>query len=288
MNVSGAAMLAGIVGWPVSQSLSPSLHAYWLDELGLDGAYVPLPVRPEDFSTVVGALMKTGFKGVNVTIPHKEAAFAICHDFDLAAQISQAVNLLVFHANGRIEGRNTDATGLAAALREKLGDESLRGNVAVILGAGGAARAVAVALHDLGIAEIRVVNRSEARAQQLAGALTKNLTPKIDVFSQADWPRAARDAALVVHATSAGMKGAPSLQLSLDPLPKTAWICDIVYNPLQTELLQRAKKAGFKTIDGLGMLMHQAVPAFEAFFGKAPSVSPALRQHLEEALRRGD
>lgn len=280
-------MLAGILGWPVSQSLSPSLHGYWLNELGLDGAYVPLPVQREDFSTVVAALLKSGFKGVNVTIPHKEAAFAIAHECDPAARICGAANLLIFHDNGRIEGRNSDATGLAAALRELVG-ELVRGKSAVILGAGGAARAAVLALHELGAAEIRVVNRSRSRAEQLATALAPFVAPKVLVFDQDDWPRAAKDAALLVHATSAGMKGTPTLDLKLDPLPKSAWICDIVYNPLETGLLKRAKKAGFKTIDGLGMLMHQAVPAFEAFFGATPKVTPALRRHLEEALGGGD
>lgn len=281
-------MLAGIVGWPVSQSLSPRLHGYWLDELGLDAAYVPLPVRREDFSSVISALMRSGFKGVNVTIPHKEAAYAIAHECDDAARICGAANLLIFHGDGRIEGRNSDATGLAAALREHLGGEMLRGKAAVILGAGGAARAAVLSLHELGAAEIRIVNRSPARAGQLSAALAQSVTPKVQVFETNAWSHAAENAVLVVHATSAGMNGAQSLELSLDPLPKTAWICDIVYSPLETGLLKRAKKAGFKTIDGLGMLMHQAVPAFDAFFGATPNVTPALRRHLEKALGSGN
>jgi shikimate dehydrogenase len=281
-------MLAGIVGWPVAQSLSPRLHGFWLNELGLDGAYVPLAVRPEDFSTVVLALRRSGFKGVNVTLPHKEAAFAICHECDFAARAAGAANLLIFHGEDRIEGRNSDAAGLTASLREHLDADSVRGKAVVILGARGAARAAAVALHDLGAGEIRIVNRSRARADALADSLGKHITPKILVFGQDEWPSAANDAALVIHATSAGMKGSPSLELPLDPLPRSAWICDIVYNPLDTELLKRARKAGFKTIDGLGMLMHQAVPAFEALFGVKPKVTPALREHLQRALSSGD
>ena len=278
-------MLAGIIGWPVSQSLSPSLHGYWLNELGVDAAYIPLPVRPADFSTVVSALMKSGFKGVNVTLPHKEAAFAIAHDCDPAALICGAANLLIFHGNGRIEGRNSDIAGLTATLREHLGGQ-LRGRAAAILGAGGAARAAVLALHELGATEVRIVNRSRARAEQLAAGLAQS--QKVLVFERSDWPLAAKGAALLVQTTSAGMNGAPSLDLDLDPLPKSAWICDIVYNPLETAFLKRAKQAGFKTIDGLGMLMHQAVPAFEAFFGTTPKVTPALRRHLEEALRGGN
>ena len=279
-------MLAGIIGWPVSQSLSPCLHGYWLNELGVDAAYIPLPVRPEDFSTVVSALMKSGFKGVNVTLPHKEAAFAIAHECDQAARICAAANLLIFHGNGRIEGRNSDAAGLAATLREHVGGALPRGKAAVILGAGGAARAAVLALNELGAAEVRIVNRSRARAEQLAAGFAQ--WQKVQIFEQSDWSLAAKDAALLVQATSTGMKGSPALDLALDRLPKSAWICDVVYNPLETELLKRAKQAGFRTIDGLGMLMHQAVPAFEAFFGATPKVTPALRRHLEEALRGGN
>lgn len=285
MNLTGAARLAGIIGWPVAQSLSPRLHGYWLNELAIDGAYVPLAVRPEDFSTVVVGIRKAGFAGVNVTVPHKESAFALCHDCDSAARAAGAVNLLIFHGDGRIEGRNTDAPGLAGSLRAELGGDAVSGKPAVILGAGGAARAAVVALQEMGAGEIRIVNRSRGRADRLA----HEVAPKsnIAVFDSEDWPRAAAGVALVVQATSAGMKGAPSLEISLEPLPKSAVICDIVYNPLETPLLMRAKKAGFKTIDGLGMLMHQAAPAFAAFYGQEPKVTPGLRKALQEALSSG-
>lgn len=287
MSPTGATKLAGIMGWPVAQSLSPRLHAYWLKQTGIDGAFVALPVQQQDFSIVVRALMLAGFRGVSVTLPHKEAAFAICHECDLAARAAGAANLLIFHDNGRIEGRNTDASGLAASLRESLAPKALRGKPTVILGAGGAARAVAVALDEMGASEIRVVNRSRARADQLAAALSSSLRTKLVVYGQSDWPKAAQGAALLVHATSAGMKGAPSLDIELDALPKSATICDIVYNPLQTPLLLRARSAGFVVVDGLGMLMHQAVPAFEAFYGVAPGVTAELRSHLQEALASG-
>ena len=285
MSLTGAAKVAGIMGWPVAQAFSPRLHGFWLDEMKIDGALVPLAVRPEDFSTVVRGLIKAGFKGSSVTIPHKEAAFALCHACDLAARAAGAVNLLIFHDDGRIEGRNTDATGLAASLRETLGADWVRGKPAVLLGAGGAARAGVVALHDLGASEVRILNRTKNRAEQLAAALRPQVTPKLVVLEDRDWARAASGAALVVHTTSAGMKGAPSLDLDLGALPKDAAVCDIVYNPLETPLLKNARIAGLKTVDGLGMLMHQGVPAFEAFFGVAPKVTPALRAHLEEALR---
>ena len=285
MSLTGAARIAGIMGWPVSQAFSPWLHGFWLNELGIDGALVPLPVRPEDFSTAVRGLMAAGFKGSSVTIPHKEAAFALAHTVDLAARAAGAVNLLIFHEGGRIEGRNTDATGLAASLREDLGADFVRGKPTVLLGAGGAARAGVVALHDLGASEIRILNRTRARAEQLATALAKEVAPKLVVFDDTEWAKAAAGAALVVHTTSAGMKGAPSLDLDLAALSKDAAVCDIVYNPLETPLLRDTRAAGRRTVDGLGMLMHQGVPAFEAFFGVRPTVTPALRAHLEEALR---
>ncbi|MBL6852000.1 MAG: shikimate dehydrogenase [Alphaproteobacteria bacterium] len=285
MNLTGAARIAGIMGWPVSQAFSPRLHGFWLNELGIDGALVPLPVKPEDFSTVVRGLMKAGFKGSSVTIPHKEAAFALAHTLDLAAHAAGAVNLLIFHEDGRIEGRNTDATGLAASLRENLGADFTRSKPAVLLGAGGAARAGVVALHDLGASEIRILNRTRSRAEQLAAALAKEVSPKLLVLDDSEWAKAASGSAIVIHTTSAGMKGAPSLSLNLSALPKDAAVCDIVYTPLETPLLRSARTAGLRTVDGLGMLMHQGVPAFEAFFGVRPTVTPALRAHLEEALR---
>ncbi|MBV9044116.1 MAG: shikimate dehydrogenase [Alphaproteobacteria bacterium] len=285
MSLTGAARIAGIMGWPVSQAFSPRLHGFWLREMGIDGALVPLAVKPEDFSTVVRGLMKAGFKGTSVTIPHKEAAFAICHTVDLAARAAGAVNLLIFHEDGRIEGRNTDATGLAASLRQDLGPECVRGKAVVVLGAGGAARAAVVAAHDLSAGEVRILNRTKSRADTLAAELGKHVKPKLTVLPDSDWATATKDAALVINTTSAGMKGAPSLDIDLAALPKTATLCDIVYNPLETPLLRRARAAGLKAVDGLGMLMHQGVPAFTAFFGATPKVTPALRRHLEEALR---
>src|SRR6185295_1620752 len=196
------------------------------------------------------------------------------------------VNLLIFHDSGRIEGRNTDASGLAASLRESLGPDALRDKSTVILGAGGAARAAVVGLDALGAASLRIVNRSRSRADELATSLAPHVRAKLAVFDRKDWSKAAKDVALVINTTSAGMAGTPSLDIALDPLAKSTVICDIVYNPLETELLKRARAAGFTTLDGLGMLMHQGVPAFEAFFGAAPKVTPALRRHLEEALTR--
>ncbi len=255
--------LAGVIGWPVAQSLSPRLHGFWLAEHGIDGAYVKLPVRAEDFSVAVRGLQRMGFAGVSVTVPHKQATFAVAHRLDEAARAAGAVNQLVFRDDGEIEGLNTDAPGLAASLAEV----DVTGKPVVLLGAGGAARAARLALK--GAREIRVLNRTPGRL----GALGLE-----------HWAEAAKDAALVVNTTSAGMKGTPPLDIDLALLPKTAVVCDIVYNPLETPLLKRARAQELKTVDGLGMLMHQAVPAFRAFYGVEPKVTPALRRALEEAL----
>jgi shikimate dehydrogenase len=286
MSMSVKAKLAGVIGWPVAQSLSPRLHGFWLEQHRIDGAYVPLPVRPENFSVALRGLRLAGFAGVSVTVPHKEAAFALADRCDAAAMAAGAVNQLVFHEDGSVEGLNTDAGGLEASLGENLGT-SLNGKSAVLLGAGGAARAAVLALDALGAAEIRILNRHRDRADVLAAALGANVKARLVPMDLGDWTKAAGDAALVVHTTSAGMKGSPPLDLALDVLPKGAAVCDIVYNPLETELLKRARARGLKTIDGLGMLMHQAVPAFRAFYGVTPKVTPELRRVLEQALAHG-
>ncbi|HUB84990.1 MAG TPA: shikimate dehydrogenase, partial [Rhizomicrobium sp.] len=264
MSISGKAKLAGVIGWPVTHSLSPRLHSYWLAAHGIDGAYVPLSVAKEDFARVIGALRLAGFAGVNVTVPHKEAAFAIAHDVDAAALAAGAVNLLLFRGDGRIEGRNTDAGGLAASLNEALGKNALNGKSAALLGSGGAARAAVLALADLGVRDIRIMGRNAHRAAMLAQELAKKVNVPLKSFGWDQWPTAAKDAGILVNATSAGMNGAQKLDLPLDPLPVNAVVCDLVYNPLETDLLSRAQSTGHRVVDGLGMLMHQAVPAFEA------------------------
>ncbi|MDE2182562.1 MAG: shikimate dehydrogenase [Alphaproteobacteria bacterium] len=282
MSPTGAARLAGVAGWPVSQSLSPALHGHWLAEHGIDGAYVPLPVRPDEFAADIQALARMGFRGVNVTVPHKEAAFALADRLDAAARTVGAVNLLVFD-NG-FQGCNTDVSGLRAALVEELGRDCVQGRVAAVWGAGGTARAAVVALSQMGASEIRIFNRTPARAEQLAKALEGVPTP-LSAAGYGAWTARRDGVALIVHATSAGMNGKASIALPLDGLASDAALCDVVYNPLKTDLLERAAAAGLRTVDGLGMLMHQAVPSFAAFYGITPRVTPALRAVLEKALR---
>jgi len=280
--ISGKAKCAGVVGWPVAHSLSPRLHNHWLRANGIDGAYIPLPIPQESLAHVLKGLRQAGFKGVNLTIPHKEAAFALAHRLDDTARAAGAVNLLIFHEDGTLEGRNTDAEGLAESL--KAAKVSLKGAPAALLGAGGAARAAILALDKIGAGEIRIVNRHADRAASLASQLAPFVKAKLSAAT--DWPKAAAGAKLLVNATSAGMKGQPALDLALDPLTKDVVVCDLVYNPLQTDLLARAAARGHKTVDGLGMLMYQAVPSFAAFYGVTPTVTPELRVELELALSK--
>lgn len=272
---------AGIIGWPVSHSLSPLLHGYWLREYGIAGEYVRLAAKPEEFADVIARVREKGFAGVNVTVPHKEAAFKLAATQDYAAVEAQAANLLIFRPSGAIEAQNTDTYGLVQSLRAAV---NLTDKTVVMLGAGGAARGAVLALNQLGAARIHILNRHQARAEALAQTLQHKLKARLLPGALLNWPAVAQEASLLINTTSAGMTGHEKLMLDLEPLPPAAAVCDIVYNPLVTELLKNAAARGHMTIDGLGMLMHQAVPSFEAFFGVRPSVTPGLRDALEQAL----
>jgi shikimate dehydrogenase len=278
---------AGIVGWPVSHSLSPLLHSYWLKQYGIDGEYMPLPADPvakdAGFLGVVSHARHEGFVGLNVTVPHKEAAFKLADRRDKPAQITGAVNLLVF-GKDRIEGRNTDSVGLKKSLEESLGEKALAGKTVVLLGAGGAARGAILALGEMGAAQIHILNRDSTRAEILARALALSVKAKLMPGPLAAFTSIAGEAALLINSTSAGMTGNEKLPIDLSPLPVAAAVCDIVYNPLETAFLKEAVARGHQAIDGLGMLMHQAVPSFEAFFGVTPEVTPGLRAALVQAL----
>jgi shikimate dehydrogenase len=272
MILSGQARLAGVVGWPVGHSLSPRLHGFWLERYGIDGAYVPLAVAPAHFARALAALVDMGFRGVNLTLPHKEAALGLCDEVEPLARRIAAVNTLVFE-DGRIKGTNTDAFGFLENLRQDAPGWEPAAGPALVLGAGGAARAVAVALLDAGAPELRLANRTAARAEALAQALGDRVTAL-------PWPRRAEaleGLALLVNATSLGMAGQPALDLDLAPLPADALVSDIVYAPLETPLIARARARGNPAVDGLGMLLHQARPGFEAWYGVAPQVTAELR-----------
>jgi shikimate dehydrogenase len=271
--------LAAVIGWPVRQSVSPVLHAHWLKKHGIKGAYVALPIEPANFGRCVAALPLMSFAGASITVPHKEAAFALASSLDEDSRATGAVNTLVFQGYA-IAGMNTDVRGFAASLSETLGADAARKGAAAVLGAGGAARAIVLALQRAGSPEIRLVNRTPGRSD----ALARSAGGAIRVVPWGDWKSALSDAALLVNTTSLGMAGKPPLDIALDGLPRHAAVADIVYNPLETGLLRSAKARGHRTMDGLGMLMHQAVPAFAAWFGVTPEVTHELRAELERAL----
>lgn len=272
-GLSGAAKLAGVMGWPVSHSRSPRLQGHWLARYGIDGAYLPLPVNPGDFETVFRALPKMGFSGVNVTIPHKEAALSLADEADDLARRIAAANTIIFREDGSSLATNTDGFGFLMNLQDQVSDWKADAP-AVVLGAGGAARAIIVALIDRGVPEIRLLNRTKARAEAIAGELGS----PVHVLDWTEREAALSDAGLLVNTTSLGMKDNPPLEIRLDDLPPQATVADIIYAPVETDLLISAKARGSRVVTGPGMLLHQAVPGFEAWFGRRPVVDDALRQ----------
>ena len=273
MILSGKTMLAGILGWPISHSRSPRVHGYWLKEYNIDGAYIALAASPERIEDAFRGLPALGFRGANVTIPHKISALQACDVLDDVSTRIGAVNTIIVQEDGSLLGTNTDAYGFLENLHQESDWRGEKGP-AVVLGAGGAARAVCVALLDAGASEVRITNRTDARAQALADEFNLTLVPWSDRGAALD------GAALVANATSLGMVGQPTLDLPLDALPADALVHDIVYTPLETDLLARARARGNAVVDGLGMLLHQARPGFEAWFGISPAVTPALRKFV--------
>jgi shikimate dehydrogenase len=272
---SGHARVAGIAGWPVTYSRSPRLHGFWLQRYGIDGAYIPLPIRPGEFAIAMRGLLAAGFAGANVTIPHKISAFDICDTIDDTARRAGAVNTLVFQ-DGKIAGSNTDGYGFVANLHAH-GVDPATGPV-LLLGAGGSARAVAAALLDEG-ASVTVVNRTRARAEGLAREI-----PGLRI---AEWDArvpALADHALVVNTTPLGMIGHTPLDLDLSHAPASLVVADNVYVPLETPLLAAARARGLRCVEGLGMLLHQAVPGFRAWFGVEPRVDEELRRFVASDL----
>ena len=279
-------LLAGVIGWPVSHSLSPSMHRFWLQENGIDGSYEALPVCRHDLSRVLDSLQHTGFVGVNLTLPHKEAGYAIAHTADPTAHTTGAANLLLLRGL-RLEAYNTDVEGLLLSLRDTLGKSATGIERAVVLGAGGAARAAVLACDRIGTRQICILNRTKGRADALVRAMTESVEATLTAIDPETWAAVAPQTRLLINATSSGLGGSASPDVSLECLPGDAAVCDLVYNPLETPLLARARARGLLVIDGLGMLMHQGALAFELLFAKRPTVSAALRAHLEQALPNG-
>lgn len=271
------------MGWPVAHSRSPLLHSFWLEETGVDGAYVPLPVRPEHIAEALRALPVLGFRGCNLTIPHKHLALAAVDRIEPLARRIGAVNTIIVAPDGKLEARNTDVFGFRESLRESVPDWNPVSGPAVVLGAGGSARAVVAALTDAGVSEIRVVNRTPSRAEALARDLASPTT-RISIHAWSKAHAVQRDAGLLVNTTSLGMAGEPPLVLDISGLPLSAPVVDIVYVPLETGLLAAARKLGHVVVDGLGMLLHQGRPGFEAWFGAPARVTPELRAAVEASL----
>ena len=279
MILTGATRLAGVMGWPVAHSRSPRIHGYWLQEKGIDGAYLPLAVRPEALDAALAALPALGFRGCNLTAPHKEAALARMDSLSESARRIGAVNTVTVADYGALHGDNTDGFGFISHLRQEAPGWEPASPVAV-LGASGAARAVVDALSAAGVAEIRLLNRSGERAAALAEEAGDTVRP----LSWEQREEALDGCGLLVNTTTLGQVGKPALDLALDRLPADAVVYDLVYAPLETDLLRSARARGHETVDGLGMLIHQARPGFAVWFGAEAEVTAALRTFAAEGL----
>ena len=265
--------LAGVIGHPIAHSKSPQLQRHWLKTLGISGYYIPMDVSPDHLAQVLDSLPKAGFVGVNVTVPHKERVMDLAHQITDRAALIGAANTLVFRDDGTIHADNTDGYGFIENLRQGAPDWVPNAGPAAVLGAGGAARAVVSALLDAGVPEILISNRTRLRAELLQNDFGKRL-------KVIDWVQAGNmleEATTVVNTTSLGMIGKPELRVPLDGLQPGTVVTDLVYAPLKTRLLAEAEAAGCTTVDGLGMLLYQAVPGFERWFGQRPTVDAATR-----------
>lgn len=275
MSFTGGAIVTGVAGWPIKHSRSPRIHNYWLRQYGIDGVYVPLAMPPEGAKEAIRMLPSLGIRGLNVTVPNKEEAYKAMDEVDRWAQRMKAVNTIVVR-DGILYGANTDAFGFLESLREARPGWRADVGPAVVLGAGGAARAVVAGLQDEGAPEIRILNRTPERAAAIRDEFGKPVRPMM-------WEQrgsALANAALLVNTTSLGMEGQPPLDIDLGKLPENAVVYDIVYVPLETPLLAAARARGNPAIDGLGMLLHQARPGFREWFGTDPTVDQALRDHV--------
>lgn len=272
--------LAGVMGWPVAHSRSPKIHNYWLEKHGLSGAYVLLPVDPANLKVALPGLAALGFRGCNVTIPHKVEAMRLVHSLDANAQRMGALNTIVVQPDGSLKGFNNDGFGYIQSLIDAKPDWRADAGPVTVLGAGGAARAVVLSLADRGAKEIRLLNRSFDKAK----ALEEEFGGPVKALPWSDRHAALADVALLVNTTNQGMHGTPDLDLNLDKLPVSALVSDVIYVPLETPLLAAARLRGNATVNGLGMLLNQARPAFQAWFGVMPEVTPELRKIIEATL----
>lgn len=271
--------LAGVIGHPIAHSRSPALHGYWLRRYGLKGHYIPIDIAPVDLGDLVRTLPRLGFVGLNVTIPHKEAILHVADIITDRAALIGAANTLIFRKDGKIHADNTDGSGFIANLRQNAPHWVPASGPAVVLGAGGAARAVIAALIEVGVPEIRLANRTRPRAE----ALRSDFGAKVVVYEWVQAGNILEGAATVVNTTSLGMTGKPDFRVPLDALSARALVTDLVYTPLKTQLLIEAEAMGCTAVDGLGMLLHQAAPGFERWFGHRPEVDDATRKAVLQA-----
>ncbi len=274
---TGRYCLAGVMGWPALHSRSPILHGFWMQHYGLAGAYIPLDISPERFEDAVRALPSLGFRGCNLTMPHKVSAMSFIDEIDETARIVGAVNCLTVLESGRIAGTNTDGYGFVESVKEAVPDWHADSGAVVVIGAGGASRAIIHALVQCGASSITLVNRTRAKAETLA----RQISGPIEVM---DWERRSdllENAGLLVNTTNQGMIDLPPLDLDLAKMNSSAIVCDIIYVPRRTPLLVDAERRGFRTVGGLGMLLHQARPCWKLWFDIDPQVSPELYRAVE-------
>ncbi len=312
-TVSGKASIAGVIGNPVSHSLSPALHNYWLNKYGIDGMYIPIEMPSEPLlEMTLRTLAMNGIKGVNITLPYKEKALEVCDYVSDTAREIGAVNTIIMHKEGHLAGDNTDAYGFRRNLWGARVDMAPYFKKAVVLGAGGAAKAILCALRDEGCEKVVIANRTRGRAEALIREITGEadieeeavngvnathnpITPtfslemdqktEFEVVKWSEKEEALKEATLLINTTSLGMLWQPPLDIVLTNLPKEAMVTDLVYNPLETGLLKMAKQLGHFTVDGLGMLLHQAVPGFTIWFDHKPQVTEDLRSFLVNAMQ---
>ena len=270
-------VLAGVMGWPVAHTRSPAIHNHWIAQYGLKGAYVQLPVQPQNLEAAIRGLPALGFAGCNITVPHKVNAMQLMDTLHPAARRVAAINTVVVQADGSLLGMNNDGYGYIQSLRDAQPDWRGDAGPALVMGAGGAARAIVVALLDEGVPEVRLCNRTQEKAQALKDAFGDRVT----VVPWADRNSAMAGVRLLVNTTTQGMHGQPALDVALDDLPAEALVSDAIYIPLETPLLAAARQRGHQTVNGLGMLLNQARPAFQAWFGVLPEITPALRAAVQ-------
>ncbi len=291
MNDTASIRRACVIGWPIGHSRSPMIHGHWLKEHGITGEYGKRAVRPEELEHFLLHLADHGLVGCNVTVPHKEEAFRIIHHANpegvsALAKALGAVNTVWLDEQGRLHADNTDVYGFMANFMEHAPGWEAPGKHVVIIGAGGAARAVVAGFAQEGVARITIANRTVEKAERLAEELSGIGEAALAAAPLSDLPTLLAQADVLVNTTSLGMTGQPPLEVDLAPLPAHAVVADIVYVPLKTALLAQAEERGLTTVDGLGMLLHQAVPGFEKWFGVRPEVTPELRALVEADILR--